>query len=148
LFVRRYLAYEDLRAPQPEQPSPSGVCVTVLAPADVERLGGLDARMTPGEIERRWAEGRECLLGWVGDRLTHYRWQGMPPAYVSYVDRVLRPLDGDQLVLDVYTRRDRRRRGVANVVASVGRGPRALRGLHASRVVDCLVEHAGSSDRG
>ena len=54
----------------------------------------------------------------------------MRPAYVSYVDRVLRPLDGDQLVLDVYTRRDRRRRGVANVVASVGvaaGAPRAAR---------------------
>jgi GNAT superfamily N-acetyltransferase len=123
LFVRRYLAYEwDLRTPQPEQPSPSGVRVTVLAPADVETLGALDARMTPSEIERRWAEGQECLLGWVGDRLAHYRWQGMRPAYVSYLDRVLRPLDGDQLVLDVYTRRDLRRRGVANVVASVGRG--------------------------
>ena len=121
LLVRRYLAYEwDLRAPQPECAPPPGVRVTVLAPMGIGALGALDARMTPLEIERRWSEGQECLLGWINDRLAHYRWQSMRPAYVTYLDRILRPLDGDLLVLDVYTRPDLRGHGVAGLVTSVG----------------------------
>jgi GNAT superfamily N-acetyltransferase len=120
--VRRYLAYTwDLRRPQPEPPWSPGVRVTILAPANVEALGQLDVRMTPQEIERRWGEDQECLLAWMGDDLAHYRWQGMRPAYMPYLGRILRPLDGDQLVLDVYTRPDLRGRGVASITSSVGR---------------------------
>jgi hypothetical protein len=87
---------------------------------DIGALGTVDARMTPLEIERRWSEEQECLLGWIGDRLAHYRWQSMRPAYVTYLDRILRPLDGDLLVLDVYTKPDLRGHGVAGLVANVG----------------------------
>jgi hypothetical protein len=121
LFVRQYLAFEwDLRAAQPERRAPPDVRVTVLVPADVEALATLDASMTPGEIERRWADGQECLLGWIDRQLAHYRWQGSRPSYVRYLDRVLRPLDGDLLVLDVYTRPDLRGRGAGRVVTGVG----------------------------
>jgi GNAT superfamily N-acetyltransferase len=121
LVRRRYLALEcGLDFPNPGSVRPDELRVTPLGDADWPALGRLDPAMTRDEVRRRHEEGQECLLGWWGEELAHYRWESTKPVYLPYLGRVLRPLPGDQIVGGIYTSPRYRGHGIASVVMREG----------------------------
>jgi GNAT superfamily N-acetyltransferase len=120
LICRRYLVLAvDLRNAGLESPRSSEIRVTHLD-GDGAELGELDPAMTRQEVTRRLAEGQQCLLGWWGHELAHYRWETTAPASLPYLGRVLRPAPGDQIVVEIYTAARFRGRGIASVVMLTG----------------------------
>lgn len=90
--------------------------VTILHSSDASTLGAVDPAMTRDEVRRRLDEGQQCSVGWWGDEPAHYRWDAIRPVYAPYLGRVLRPADGDQIVVGIYTAAAFRGRGVAAAV--------------------------------
>ena len=117
VVCRRYLCLvADLGELALESPGHPMIRVTVLDPSDASLLGTVDPRMTCDEVTRRLDEGQQCSVGWWGDELAHYRWDAIRPVYVPYLGRVLRPSDGDQIVVGIYTAAAFRGRGLAGAV--------------------------------
>jgi GNAT superfamily N-acetyltransferase len=114
LVCRRYLGLvADLRVLALESPAQPEIRVTCLDAADALALSALDPAMTFEEVVRRLREGQQCTLGWWAGELAHYRWDATGPAYLPYLDRVLRPGPGEQIVVGIYTAPAYRGRGVA-----------------------------------
>jgi GNAT superfamily N-acetyltransferase len=117
VVYRRYLGLVvDLRDLEPARERRPEIRVTVLEGADLPAVSALHSVMTCQEVARRLAEGQQCLLGWWGPELAHYRWDTTWPAYLPYLGRVLQPRRGEQVVVGIYTAPAFRGRGIASAV--------------------------------
>lgn len=85
---------------------------STLTASDTPRLSTLHPALSPAGISRRLSEGQECLLGWVGERLVHYRWDTSRPALLPYLGLYLRPAADELLTVSAYTAPEFRRRGL------------------------------------
>ncbi len=102
---REFLVLDvDLHDARPPRGNPpADLRLVLLTPADVPSLARLHPMMSRDEVERRWAEGQECIVGWVGPAPVYYRWDCAEPAYLGYLDKTFRPPRGTVLTLDVRT---------------------------------------------
>ena len=113
LFRREYLMVaRSLRAPLPVIPDLPGLHWTELSAADLPALTALNPVLTLTEVRRRQHEGQRCLLCWSGERLVHYRWDARQTIYLPYLDRYVRLLPGDSIIVEVFTDREFRNRGI------------------------------------
>jgi hypothetical protein len=101
----------DLRARQP-------VRWVGLDGTDPCLLGGLNPALTRAEIERRDAEGQECLLGWIGPRLVYCRWDTVAPTWLEYLGRRVELAEGDLLTVDAFTAVELRGQGIHSEATS------------------------------
>jgi len=112
LIHREFLVLvRDLRRPLPESPRYESIRWTTLTEAEIHQVRVIDPRMSETEIRRRWEEGQECLLCWSGESLAHYRWDTTRPAYLPYLGKTFRPLDGDIYAASIFTHPTLRGRG-------------------------------------
>ena len=93
-------------------------------------------------------------MGWIGETAAHWRWETDVEAYLPYLRRSVRPLDGDLWVTDVYTHPSYRRRGLYTTATAMAmhraraRGHTRLIGLIARWNRPALrVAETGSSAR-
>jgi GNAT superfamily N-acetyltransferase len=113
LIRRQFLVtVKDLSDPLPSISLLPDVAWRRLAKVEVPRLLASSPTLSPAEIQRRLQEGQECWVGWMGEAAAHWRWETREEAYLPYLHRVIRPLEGDLWVADVYTHPPRRRRGL------------------------------------
>jgi hypothetical protein len=113
LIWREFLVtVKDLTGPLPPIPVFPDVAWRTLADAELPGLLGSSPTLSPAEIRRRQQEGQECWVGWMGETAAHWRWETDGEAYLPYLRRSVRPLDGDLWVADVYTHPAHRRRGL------------------------------------
>lgn len=94
-------ALRDARSPSGSPPA--DLRLALLTPGDVPSLARLHPMMSPDEVQRRWAEGQECVVGWIGTAPVYYRWDSAEPAYLDYLDKMFRPPPLTVLTLDVRT---------------------------------------------
>ena len=118
-------------ADEAPDPNPS-VRWTDLSPATASLLLAMDPALDEKELRRLQREGQYCRLGWIGERLVHYRWDTARPAYLPYLARWFRPQRGDVLTSWLYTARDRRGRGVQRASHSDLREQALARGCRRS----------------
>ena len=117
LVCRRYLALAaDLEGLVLDRPSRPELRVTGLEPADVAALCALEPVMTREEVARRLAAGQRCTLGWWGRELAHVRWDSPAPVHLPFLERVLQPGPGDEIVVGIYTAPAFRGHGIAGAV--------------------------------
>ena len=128
LVSRRYFGLvADLDALTLEDPQRREIRVTALDATDVSSVCAFDRGWTDAEVLRRLDEGQQCTLGWWHGELAHVRWDSTAPVYLPYLDRVLRPGPGDQVVVEIHTAAAFRGRGVAGaVMVDASRRARAL----------------------
>jgi hypothetical protein len=139
-LVRRefLVTVKDLSGPLPRPVRGADVVWRRLAAAEIPRLLAESPTLTEAEVWRRFREGQECWVGWTHDIPVHWRWETNTEAYLPYLRRAVRPLDGDRWIVDVYTHPSRRRHGLytAATVAAMHRarerGHRRLIGLIAA----------------
>jgi GNAT superfamily N-acetyltransferase len=113
LIRREFLVtVKDLTGPLPPISPLPGVAWRRLTDPDVPRLLAASPTLSAGEVARRRREGQQCWIGWRGDTAAHWRWETDGTAYLPYLRRSVRPLDGDLWVADVYTHPSHRRRGL------------------------------------
>jgi GNAT superfamily N-acetyltransferase len=93
----------DLHDRLPAAAPPSELRLDLLTPADAPALAQLHPMMSREEVRRRWAEGQECILGWMGPAPVYYRWDVAGPAYLPYLRKTLHPPPRTVLTLDVRT---------------------------------------------
>lgn len=136
LIRREFLVtVKDLTGPLPPISPLPDVDWRRLTDAELPSLLASSPTLSSAEIERRLHEGQECWVGWRGETAAHWRWETDGRAYLPYLHRSVRPLDGDLWVADVYTHPSHRRRGLyttATVMAmhrARTRGHRRLIGL-------------------
>jgi GNAT superfamily N-acetyltransferase len=139
LIRREFLVtVKDLRGTLPPISPLPDVTWRRLADAEVPCLLASSPTLSQAEVRRRLREGQECWVGWAGETVAHWRWETHGEAYLPYLRRFVRPLDGDLWVADVYTHPSQRRRGLyttATVMAmhrARERGHRRLVGLIAA----------------
>jgi GNAT superfamily N-acetyltransferase len=112
LIRREFLVtVKDLTGPLPRIPPSPDVAWRRLTNAELPGLLASSPTLSPAEVGRRRQEGQECWVGWIGDTAAHWRWETDGEAYLPYLRRFVRPLDGDLWVADVYTHPSYRRRG-------------------------------------
>ena len=104
-LVRREFVVLAGRLPgqSPPGPPPSDLRFTGLTPEDVPALARLHPMMFRAEVERRWTEGQQCIVGWIGVEPAYYRWDSNSPAYLGYLGKTLLPPPLTVLTLDVRT---------------------------------------------
>ena len=104
LIRREFLVtVKDLTGPLPPISPLPGVTWRRLTDAEVPCLVASSPTLSPAEVWRRLREGQECWVGWMGEAAAHWRWETRGEAYLPYLHRFVRPLDGDLWVADVYT---------------------------------------------
>jgi GNAT superfamily N-acetyltransferase len=139
-LVRRefLVTVKDLSGPLPRPTRGADIAWRKLAAPDMPRLLAESPTLGEAEVWRRLREGQECWVGWAGDLPAHWRWETSVETYFPYLHRVVRPLEGDRWIVDVYTHPSRRRRGLytAATVAAMHRareqGHRRIVGLIAA----------------
>ena len=95
LLRQEYLVLvRDLLLPLPEIPHPEAMVWTPLTEAEIPQVLAINPLVSEGEMRRRLKEGQECLLCWIGGSLAHYRWDTTSPAYIPYLGRTFRVLEG------------------------------------------------------
>ena len=85
------------------------------APIDdnaIRQFAEIRSPLSLAEVRRRLDERQECLVGWLGSTLVHYRWETMQPAYLPYLDTVFSPGEGEILVVESFTAPRYRGRGI------------------------------------
>ena len=113
LMRREYLVLvRDLLLPLPEIPTHESMEWTSLTEAEVPRVLAINPVMSEAEIQRRWREGQECLLCWIGGSLAHYRWDTCRAAYLPYLGKTLCLQQGDIHAPDIFTHPAFRGRGI------------------------------------
>ncbi len=113
LIQREFLVtVKDLTGPLPAISPLSGVTWRRLTDTDLPRLLACSPTLSQTEVRRRRQEGQECWVGWIGETAAHWRWETAGETYLPYLRRIVRPLDGDLWVADVYTHPSHRRRGL------------------------------------
>ena len=100
---------------------------------EAKKLTQLDPRLTRMELDRRFTEGQICHIWWVDERIVHLRWFTDRRAFLPFLGLTFRPQDGDYLLYEVFTRADRRVRGIHSLVA--GASLRRARDLGYRRMV-------------
>lgn len=88
--------------PPPGSP-PGSLRLALLTATDVPSLTQLHPTMSDSEVRRRWAEGQECIVGWIGMAPAYYRWDSAGPAYLGYLHKTFCPPPLTILTLDVRT---------------------------------------------
>jgi hypothetical protein len=100
---RKYLVLlKDLQRSEPPSALSKGRGLTSLrwtrmTEADIPRMQAMNPRISEAEIRRRWGEDR---------------WDTTRPAYLPYLRKTFRPLEGDILTSESFTRRELRGRGI------------------------------------
>jgi hypothetical protein len=96
------------------EPSDAGEPVRWTAVTDVEASlpRVVNPLLSVDEVARRRAEGQECDVAWLDGVPVHYRWECRRPTYLPYLHKVFRPLEGDILVGEAFTRDGFRGRGL------------------------------------
>lgn len=124
----------DLRRdrPRPGDPPP-GLRLEVLTAEDVPALARLHPTMPESEVRRRWAEGQECTVGWIGEAAAYYRWDTAAPAYLGYLGKTFVPPPLTTLTLDVRTHPRFQGRGIGAFGAAFA-SRRSLERGHRQRV--------------
>jgi hypothetical protein len=121
LVRKEYFALvRDLRLPIPDVPSHPPMRWTILTGAEIPTVSAINPLMSKDEIRRRWEEGQECFLCWIGSSLVHFRWETTKPAYLPYLDKTLQLLKDDLLVSDVFTHPTFRGSGIHSVSSYMG----------------------------
>jgi hypothetical protein len=130
-LVRRdyFVFVRDLRLPLPDIPAHPAVRWSILTEAEMPAVHTIHPLMSEAEIRRRWNEGQECLLFWLGQSLVHLRWDTTKPTYLPYLGKTVQPLNGDLLVTEVFTHPAYRRSGIHSVSSVVGLHRSRERGL-------------------
>lgn len=113
LVQREFLVtVKNLTDPLPPISPHPGVVWRRLTDTEVPDLLAGSPTLSPDEVMRRRGEGQRCWVGWMGETPAHWRWETDGDAYLPYLGRSVRPLDGDLWVADVYTHPSHRRRGL------------------------------------
>ncbi len=113
LLRQEYLVFtKDLRSPLPEVPPHEPLRWTSFTEAQIDRVLAINPALSEAEIRRRWKDGQECLLGWIGEGLAHYRWDTTTSPYLPYLGKTLRFLEGDTHGTDNFTHPAFRGRGI------------------------------------
>jgi GNAT superfamily N-acetyltransferase len=116
LVRQEYLVLvKDLRLPLPEVPSHESLRWTDFTEAQIDRVLAINPALSETEIRRRLKEGQECLLGWMGESLVHYRWDALASPYLPYLEKRLCFLQGDIFATDIFTHPAFRGRGIQTV---------------------------------
>ncbi len=100
-FIVLAVRLRDAR-PAPRSP-PGDLRLATLTDIDVPSLTQLHPAMSESEVRRRWAEGQECIVGWIGMAPAYYRWDSGRPAYLDYLRKTFCPPPLTLLTLDVRT---------------------------------------------
>ena len=100
-FIVLTVELHDAKAPAGRLPA--DLRLTTLTDADVPALTEVHSAMSEAEVRRRWAEGQECIVGWVGLVPAYYRWDCAGPAYLAYLRKTFSPPPLTILTLDVRT---------------------------------------------
>jgi len=133
LIRREFLVLvRDLRLPLPDLPACGPMRWAPLTEADIPQVCAINPAMTEAEIRRRWGEGQECLLCWVGDSLAHYRWESTRPAYLPYLGKIFQVLEGDILISEAFTHPAFRGRGINSLASILALHRARARGLRRS----------------
>ena len=116
LIRRKFLVLvRDLRVPPPDLPACGPLQWAPLTEADIPRVCAINPAITEAKIRQRLEEGHECLLGWVGESLAHYRWDSARPTFLPYLGKTLQSEEGDCLSAGVFTHPAFRGRGIYSV---------------------------------
>ncbi len=103
LVHRKYLVIvRDLSHHPPEVPTHKPMHFTTLAENEISQVSTITPSMSEAEVRRRWGEGQECFLSWIGGILASYRWAITRPAFLPYLGKTFRPLEGDILAGPFY----------------------------------------------
>ena len=94
---------KDLRLPLPEVLAHESLRWTGFTEAQIDRILAINPALSEAEIRLRLEEGQECLFGWIGESLAHYRWDATASPYLPYLGKTLRFLQGDTHGIGVFT---------------------------------------------
>lgn len=122
----------DLWVPGPDETPDPHVRWTDLSAAPAAVLRRLDPAFGDQDLGRLQREGQYCRLGWIGERVVHYRWDTIRPAYLPYLGRWYQPQRGDVLTSWLYTTPDHRDRGLQRASHSDLRDQALARGCRRS----------------
>lgn len=123
LLRREYVAVcREIRRPLPAPPAHPAQRWSVFTPSETPVLRRLNPALGGGEIGRRIAEGQTCLLSRLGDAPAHYRWDARGTVYLPYLARRLRLDDRDSFIVEVFTDRRYRDRGLTTAGALIALG--------------------------
>jgi GNAT superfamily N-acetyltransferase len=100
-FIVLVANLRDVRPPRGNPPAE--LRLALLTPTDVPSLAQLHPMMSQADVQRRWREGQECIVGWIGATPAYYRWDCAGPAYLRYLHKTFRPPPLTVLTLDVRT---------------------------------------------
>jgi GNAT superfamily N-acetyltransferase len=146
LLRREYLVFcRDLRLPLPDIPVPVGLAWTAMTEPDIPRLRAVNPLMTEREVRRRIRAGQTCLLGWLDDRLAHYRWDATGPLWLPYLGKRFQPLSGDAIGDESFTHPAFRGRGID--ACGVQQAYRAARTQGCTRSITLVARWNAASRR-
>lgn len=120
-FRREYVVLvRDLQATPAQPPAHEPLQWTPLSETATRQLSALNPAMTDKEIRRRWREGQVCLVAWHGEVPVHYRWETASPTWLPMLGKVFRPLEGDTIIVDIFTHPAFRSRGITSAGMVMG----------------------------
>jgi GNAT superfamily N-acetyltransferase len=93
----------DLERYQAESIRKKSLKWTELEPGQVPDLVKVNPQLQANDLLQRLDKGQRCLLGWVQGKIVHYRWDCDSPSHLWFLGMDCQPLDGDIVVVDVYT---------------------------------------------
>ena len=116
LLRQEYLVLvKDLHSPLPEVPAGESLRWTSFTEAQIDQVLAINPALSGAEVRRRLKEGQDCLLGWIGESLVHYRWDATASPYLPYLGKTLRYLQGDIFATDIFTHPAFRGQGIQTI---------------------------------
>jgi hypothetical protein len=109
----------ELGSPLPRMPCLQSMSWSVFTSAEIPLVQAINPALSEAESLRRLEAGQECLLFWLAGAPVYYRWDTTRPAYLPYLSKVLRPLDGDLVTVDAFTHPAFRNRGIHSFATSL-----------------------------
>jgi hypothetical protein len=95
----------------------------------VSAIRAINPALSRAEIERRWAEGQECVGCRLDGSLVHYWWESARPVHLPYLGRTFQPATGDVCVVEAFTASAARARGITSAAAVLALHRARQRGL-------------------